>query len=131
MIIRYIRNVIIAISLCLLCFISLFYFPPVQHYLKNKVVDYLAEKQQMILKVGDFHLKFPFLLSLEEVYCGSSSTDTLFALNAMRIKVNLGQIFRQQLTVEEFFLRGVTLKWEDQNSGILLDAKVGTVELST
>lgn len=127
---KYLVRIILAIFLLLLLVVFLLYLPPVQNFLKNKAVDYVTSHYNMVVKVGHFRLGFPLDLVLEDVYAGPTATDTLVALESLKLKVGLGRIFKQQLSVDELSLRQVKFRLQNDSTGMDLDVAVRALDLS-
>ena len=123
-----IGKIVLAMMGLLLFLVCLIYTPAFQHYIKNRAVRYLTENYGFNVQVGDIRLAFPLNLSLNEVYCGATSTDTILALKGLHLDVELGQLFFQQVKITDFVLKDLVCHWQD-SSGMKLDAVVGTLQL--
>lgn len=126
---KYLGRTLLAIFLLLFLVVFLVYLPPVQHFLKKKAVGYVAEHYGLALDVGYFRLGFPADLVLEDVYCGTSSADTLVVVKALHLQVGLGRVFRKQLAVNDFTLKGAKFAISDDSAGMRLRADVGELNL--
>ena len=126
-VVKYIGRGLLTIFLSFLLFIYLIYSSPVQQYFKDKVIDYLKEKYDFALQIGNLRLKFPFELSLENVCGMAMPSDTLFALESFQLNVGLKRIFQQQLTIEKLELWNGKLKWKNDSTGMLIYADLGLV----
>ena len=127
---KYLGRIILAIFLLLVLVVFLLYLPPIQNFLKNKAVDYVNTHYNMVVKVGHFRLGFPLDLMLEDVYAGPTATDTLVALESLKLKVGLSGIFKQQLSVDELVLRQVKFRLLNDTTGMDLNIAVKELDLS-
>lgn len=125
---KYLGRTILAILLLLFLCVFLIYLPPIQRILKNKAIGYVSQHTGLTVEVGHFRLGFPLDLVLEDVYVGHSTADTLLAAASLHLNVGLGQIFRQQLRVDNLTLRGTKFYIAD-TAGIQLKVAVGELDL--
>lgn len=127
---KYLGRIILAIFLLLFLVIFLLYLPPVQRYVKNKAVAYVSNNYGLALKVGYFRLGFPLELTLGEVYAGFSETDTLAVVDTLHFRVGLAQIFRQQLSVNDFVMQGVKFRISNDTSGMKFRLDLNRLDLT-
>lgn len=126
---KYSGRILLAIFLLLLSVVFLMYLPPVQRFVKDKAVSYIAENFGVVLEVGRFRLGFPADLKLEEVYYGVSPADTLLALESLRLDIGLGGIFHRQIAVKDLALRGIKLRFADDTTGMRLRVELDHADL--
>ena len=124
----FILKTVLAIMALLLFLICLLYTPAIQRYAKNQTIDYLTETYGLEVHVGELRLRFPLDVSLSEIYCGKSSTDTLLALKGMHLEVGLKQLFHHRLEIREFALENVVCHWHD-SSGMRIDALLDSLQI--
>ena len=121
---KYLGRTFLAIFVLLLLVVFLIYLPPVQNFIKNKVVCYVSENYGITLGIERFRLEFPADLVLEDVYWGSSPSDTLLVLKSLHLDVGLGRIFRRQLSVKDLTVKGVKFGSVNDSSGMKLQVDV-------
>lgn len=109
--------------------IFLLYLPPVQRFLKDKAVAYVSNNYGLTLSVGNFRLGFPLDLTLEEVYAGFSETDTLASIGSLHLDVGLGQLLRQQVSVDDFVLKQVKFGISNDTTGMKLRVDLKEMKL--
>ena len=117
---KYLGRILLAILLLLLLVISLIYLSPVQRVVIAKATDYLSERYGVAVEVGRFRLGFPASLVLEDVYCGHVPSDTLLALESLRLKVGIGKLFQHRFAVDDFTVKGVRFGMADEVTGMRL-----------
>ena len=105
-VVAYIGKVLLAGLLLVLLLVALCYLPPVQRYLKDQAIDYLAEEHQLHLELQEFRLAFPLKLSLKQLYCGNTPQDTLIALKSLQIQLGLNKLFQQEWGIEKLNIQG-------------------------
>ena len=126
---KYLGGILLAILILLILVVFLLYLPPVQNFLRTKAVDYVSQNYHLDVKIGHFRLGFPLNLSLEDVYIGRNSTDTLVAVKSLRLNVGLKRIFRKELSVEELSLQQVKFGLVNDTSGMNLQVNVAELGL--
>lgn len=126
---KYLGRVILAIFGLLLLIVFLLYLPPVQDFLLRKAERYAASHYDLEVRVGYFRLGFPFDLVLDDVYAGKAAGDTLVAAEAIRLRVNIGRIFRKELEVEQLDLSRVKFGLTGDSTGMQLKVAAGNLGL--
>ena len=121
---KYLGRTILAILLLLVFLVFLIYLPPVQRLLKNKALDYVNSHFGLVVRAEQFRLGFPLDLTLKDVYAGRTETDTLAAVGSLHLKVGLGQIFRQRLSVDELDLQRIHFNLTNDSTGMELRVRL-------
>lgn len=121
---KYLGITISAIILLLFLVLFLLYLPGVQNFLKDKAVSYVSSNYGLTVRAGSFRLGFPLDLTLEDVYAGSSESDTLAAVGTLHLNVGIREIFRQRLRLDELALKEVKFRLSNDTSGMLLRVAV-------
>ncbi len=126
---RYLLWGIGVIVLLPLLLIFLLYLPFVQNFVKDKAADYIAENYGMVVRVGQFRLGYPLNLTLKDVYVGETATDTLIAVDCLRLGVGVDDILQRCLSVRELELLHVKFQMSDDTSGMNLKVQTDTLNL--
>ena len=129
-ILRYTFGTLGIILLLPLLVVFLLYLPPVQSLVKDKALAFASERTGMTLEAGYFRLGFPLNLTLKDVYVGKTPTDTLVALDGLRLKVGMRDILQFRATVEELELERVKFALANDSTGLDLSVDMGSVALS-
>lgn len=72
------------------------YLPVVQKYAKDKTVAYVERHMGLKTEIGNFSLKFPFRVQLDNVFAGKSITDTLLCAGQLRLDIGLSGILKKK-----------------------------------
>ena len=124
-ILRYTFGTLGIILLLPLLVVFLLYLPPVQSLVKDKALAFASERTGMTLEAGYFRLGFPLNLTLKDVYVGKTPTDTLVALDGLRLKVGMRDILQFRATVEELELERVKFALANDSTGLDLSVDMG------
>ena len=87
---------------------GLLYIPAVQNFLVDKAASSLSESLGMEVSVESVRLSFPLDLDVQGVVAREGS-DTLMAVDVLRIDVPLKPLFSGQANVDEFTLLGAKI----------------------
>lgn len=126
---KYFFRTIGIIVVLLLLIVALLYVPGVQRYVKDKAVKYVETHWNIKAEIGKFSLKFPLDLTLEKVYAGKSTADTMAYIGSLHLDVGLGGIFRKQLSVRDLKIKEVKLNLENDTTGMELNIRAGELGL--
>ena len=74
---KYLLGTILILTALLILSVAMVYLPVVQKYAKDKAVAYVERHMGLKTEIGNFSLKFPFRVQLDNVFAGKSITDTL------------------------------------------------------
>ena len=77
----------------------LIYVPPVQDFLRGKVVNFLKEKTGTEVQLSHLALRFPIGLSLEGLYVEDQQGDTLLYAGTVKSRAGLAALFDQRIVL--------------------------------
>src|SRR5688500_10895695 len=89
--------------------------PPVQNFLRKKVVAYLENKLETRIEVGRIYIGLPKNIVLENIYIEDLQKDTL--LSGGKIKANIGiwqLITKNEVDINSIVLENITAKIKRQ-----------------
>ncbi|MCO4294660.1 translocation/assembly module TamB domain-containing protein [Solitalea sp. MAHUQ-68] len=93
----------------LLLLVSLvLYVPPVQNFVKDKLVSYLKKKTQTEIQLASIHLKFPKAIELQGLYIEDQQKDTLLYAGKLYVDISMLQLFNNKIDVQHAELENVT-----------------------
>lgn len=127
---KYLFRIILILLVIVMLLPFLLYAPFIQRYMTKKATEYVAEKLDMNLQVGNFSLKFPFQLELENVLLGKTAADTMVYAGRLHLEVGLSRILHQELSVRQFLLTGLKVNRKDSVSGMLLKIGLSDLEMA-
>lgn len=112
----------------LLCI--LLYIPPVQNFVKDKVVSYASEATGLDISVRRVSLSFPVDLVINDaVALDTVPGDTLFSLEKLKVDVRLMPLLRSQVEIDGISIDNVTVDTKDMIEGIGVKGRVGGLSL--
>lgn len=123
-VLKYLGWAVAAILIWLVILVFLVYLPPVQNFLCRQAVSYVASHYDREVKVGRLSIGFPLKVELDEVYAGSSATDTSVYAGRVRVDIGLRGIWRGEVSVKELSLDRVVFGWENDTTGMRLKASL-------
>ncbi|MDE5638563.1 MAG: hypothetical protein K2I47_02010, partial [Odoribacter sp.] len=105
------------------------YLPVVQKYAKNKAVAYIGKQTGIKAEIGNFSLKFPFRVQLENLWAKKNNSDTLFCVGHLSLDIGLSGIFKKELAVRDLSIHSVCVDYSDSLTGVHLDGRLETLKL--
>lgn len=105
------------------------YLPVVQKYAKDKAVAYVERHMGLKTEIGNFSLKFPFRVQLDNVFAGKSITDTLLCAGQLRLDIGLSGILKKEIAVRNLSLQKTCFNYSDTLTGMCLRVKLDTFRL--
>lgn len=129
---RFFRYLLRVISFCLLLVLLLFsllYLPIVQRYAKDKAVAYAEKYYGLTVEAEGFLLEFPLRLTLNEVFVGKSSADTLLYAGQIKLSVGLEKLLWRELSVSGLRGERVRFNMKNDTTGLVLNIAVDSVYL--
>ena len=89
--------------------------PPVQNFLRKKVVAYLEKKLETKIEVGRIYVGLPKNIVLENIYVEDRQKDTLFSGGKVKANINLWQlIVKNEVDIKSIALENITAKIKRQ-----------------
>ncbi len=74
--------------------------PPVQNFLRKKVVAYLENKLDTKIEVGRIYIGLPKNIVLENIYVEDRQKDTLFSGGKIKANINIWQLItKNEVTI--------------------------------
>lgn len=110
--------------------ITLLYLPPVQHWAVDKAAQVATDATGMDIRVGRVRLAFPLDFALEKVVVRDSlQTDTLAALDKLRLGVAVWPLLRGQVQVGKLDLSGIQAHTGELIPSLELDGSIGRLHI--
>lgn len=122
------RTVVIVIVFLLILPFSI-YLPVVQKYAKNKAVAYIGKQTGIKAEIGNFSLKFPFRVQLENLWAKNNNSDTLFCVGHLSLDIGLSGILKKELAVKDLSIHSVCVDYSDSLTGVHLGGRLETLKL--
>ena len=89
--------------------------PPVQNFLRKKVVAYLENKLDTKIEVGRIYIGLPKNIVLESIYVEDKQKDTLFSGGKVKANINIWQLItKNEVTINNIALENITAKIKRQ-----------------
>ena len=89
--------------------------PPVQNFLRKKVVAYLEKKLETKIEVGRIYVGLPKNIVLENIYVEDRQKDTLFAGGKVKANINLWQLItKNEINIGSIELENITARIKRQ-----------------
>lgn len=82
----------------------------VQDYARRKTVIYLEYKLKSRVEIGKLRIKFPITISLQNVFLGDKSKDTLLYSGEIKVNINMFRLLRSELQIKEIALNHIVIK---------------------
>ena len=104
------KSILWIFFLILLVFLSVL-TPPVQNFLRKRVVVYLEKKLETKIAVGRIYVGLPKDIVLENIYVEDRQKDTLFAGGKVKANINLWQLItKNEVDIESIVLENITAR---------------------
>lgn len=82
----------------------------VQDYARRKTVTYLEHKLKSKVGIGKLRIEFPITLSLQNVFLGDKSKDTLLYGREIKVNVNMLRLLKSDIRIKEIALNHIVVK---------------------
>ena len=112
--------------------------PPVQNFLRKKVVAYLENKLDTRIEVGKIYIGLPKNIVLESIYVEDRQKDTLFFGGKVKANINIWQLItKNEVTINSISLENITANIKRQlpdtafNFQFIVDAFAPAPDTST
>src|SRR3989337_2465673 len=89
--------------------------PPVQNFLRKKVVAYLEKKLETKIEAGRIYVGLPKNIVLENVYIEDRQKDTLFSGGTVKANINLWRLItKNEININSIALENITARIKRQ-----------------
>lgn len=89
--------------------------PPVQNFLRKKVVAFLENKLDTKIEVGRIYIGLPKNIVLENIYVEDRQKDSLFSGGKIKANINIWQLItKNEVTINSIALENITVKIKRQ-----------------
>lgn len=89
--------------------------PPVQNFLRNRVVAYLEKKLETRIEVGKIYVGLPKNIVLDNVYIEDRQKDTLFSGGKIKANIGIWQLItKNEVNINSIALENITAKIKRQ-----------------
>ncbi|HKZ68075.1 MAG TPA: translocation/assembly module TamB domain-containing protein, partial [Chitinophagaceae bacterium] len=89
--------------------------PPVQNFLRKKVVAYLEKKLETKIEAGRIYVGLPKNIVLENVYIEDRQKDTLFSGGTVKVNINLWRLItKNEININSIALENITARIKRQ-----------------
>ncbi|MCI0920114.1 translocation/assembly module TamB domain-containing protein [Sphingobacterium rhinopitheci] len=112
--ILWIVGVVIAFVLLLIFLIRL---PSIQNYVVGKVTEYVEHKIGTTVKIGYVNIEIPKKIVLEDIYFEDQSKDTLLAGEKLKVDIDMFQLLKSTIKIQEIDFEGITAKINRDTTG--------------
>ncbi len=82
----------------------------VQNFARKKVVGYLQNKLKTRVEIGKLDVDFPTTLSLQNVFIGDQSKDTLLYGKELKVNMDIPKLISSKIDIKKITLNGVVAK---------------------
>jgi translocation and assembly module TamB len=82
----------------------------VQNFARKKVVGYLQNKLKTRVEIGKLDVDFPTTLSLQNVFIGDQSKDTLLYGKELKVDMDIPKLISSKVDIKKITLNGVLAK---------------------
>ena len=82
----------------------------VQDYARKKTVTYLEHKLKSRVEIGKLKIKFPITISLQNVFLGDKSKDTLLYGEEIKVDINMLRLLKSDIRIKEIALNHIVVK---------------------
>ena len=120
---------IVVVVAFILLVILLLYTPPVQQWVKGKVLPYVHSATGLDVSLDRILLEFPLTLRLEGVKVVEPLGDTLFSSDWFEVNVAFEQLSRRRVHIRHLALENGRVRYKDTLSGFAVDASIGRLAL--
>jgi hypothetical protein len=94
----------------ILLFLIIIQASVVQDYARKKTVSYLEHKLKTKVEIGKLRIKFPITISLQNVFLGDKSKDTLLYGGEIKVNINMFRLLKGDIRIKEIALNHVVVK---------------------
>lgn len=126
---KYFFRVLLILVILLLLLVALVYVPGVQRYAKDKIAHYVSSVLGKEVEIGQFSLKFPLDLTLQDVFAGEKGTDTLVWIGKLQVDVGLKRVLKKELAVRNLSLEKVRFHLKNDTTGMRLEVDLDSLRL--
>ncbi|RYF93586.1 MAG: AsmA family protein, partial [Chitinophagaceae bacterium] len=89
--------------------------PPVQSFLRKKIVSFLENKLDTRVDIGRIYIGLPKNVILEDVYIEDRQKDTLFSGGKLKTNINIWRLItKNEVIINSIALEGITAKIKRQ-----------------
>ncbi len=127
---KYLLRTLLILLVLLLLLPFLAYIPAIQKYAKNKAVAYVGQHMGLKTEIGNFSLKFPFRLQIDDLLALQNNTDTLLGIGHLHLDIGLTGIFKKEIALKNLSLRKISFNYSDTLTATRLRVKLDTFRLS-
>lgn len=107
-----------------------FYIPAVQRQATRLTEQWVAGHTDMRISVGNFALRFPFRLALDDVVVQMSTGDTLVAAHEVSMQIFVLPLLRGKAVIPDVTLEDAKIHYVSEDSVLDLFATIGRLNLS-
>ena len=112
--------------------IILLYLPPVQRLAVDKASAMASAESGLDIHVGRLDLRFPLDLLVRDVLAVEPETsDTLLAVDRLKVELRLWKLLKKELEIEEISLQGATVDTRDFIQGMAVKGHLGELFLES
>jgi hypothetical protein len=94
----------------ILLFLIIIQTSVVQDYARKKTVSYLEHKLKSRVEIGKLRIKFPITISLQHVFLGDKSKDTLLYGGEIKVNLNMFRLLKSDIRIKEIALNHIVVK---------------------
>lgn len=127
---KYLLRTLLILVALLLLLPFLAYIPAIQKYAKNKAVAYVGQHMGLKTEIGNFSLKFPFRLQIDDLLALQNNTDTLLGIGHLHLDIGLTGIFKKEIALKNLSLRKISFNYSDTLTATRLRVKLDTFRIS-
>ena len=98
---------VISLSILVLILIQV---PAVQNFGRKKVVNFLENKLNTKVEIGNLAIDFPTTLALQNVYIEDQSKDTLLYGGEIKVGINMLRLLKNDIQIKEISLNNIVAK---------------------
>lgn len=128
---KYLLRGLLYLLIVLIMVPTLLYIPFIQNFIRDKAESYVNTHTDMKLSIGYIRLAFPLNLAIDHVLVTQKTSDTLLYCNQLRLRIALWPLLNQQVRIRNFSLDQTIANYTDTTSNLTLQAKIGTLKLTT
>lgn len=98
----------ISIFSILLFLVVALQFPQVQTFITGKITNFLSDKLQTVVEVGEVNIAFPKSVLVKDIYVEDRNQDTLLFAHRIEVDVDMIGLLSNKLEVNYLGLEGIT-----------------------
>ncbi len=91
---------------------------------------YVGQHMGLKTEIGNFSLKFPFRLQIDDLLALQNNTDTLLGIGHLHLDIGLTGIFKKEIALKNLSLRKISFNYSDTLTATRLRVKLDTFRLS-